>query len=304
MAVQLAKLQGEPQQRQGPLYQPTPQPMAPQEKSAAQQMTDMAANKAMTATVDKGASLVNEYGIQPATDAISGMFSSAAPTANIASQVGGATAAELAAGAGGEAIGTMAANAATPALTSAAGTAAGTGAAAAGGGAMAALGTAMPYVGAAMLAGKAFGLFSEGGKVNPMYANMGGLMPMLFDKAKEEGIPMGLASMLSKGGKTGPLYASGGSGTRIVRPYRLSDKGKTLKSREVHDYYLDNPKPLEIDNMGFGESFDYDNPNSDYYSNGGAVYSGMAGPLSKVEYKSAGGETYKLSYGGPISKGV
>ncbi len=31
---------------------------------------------------------------------------------------------------------------------------------------------------------------------------------------------------------------------------------------------------------------------------------GLAGPLSKVEYKSAGGETYKLSYGGPISKGV
>jgi len=59
---------------------------------------------------------------------------------------------------------------------------------------------------------------------------MGGLMPMLMDKAKEEGIPMGLASMLNKGG--------------------------------------------------------------------------MAGPLAKVEYKSKGGETYKLSYGGPISKGV
>jgi len=35
------------------------------------------------------------------------------------------------------------------------------------GGAMAALGTAMPYVGMGLLAGKAFGLFSEGGEVTP-----------------------------------------------------------------------------------------------------------------------------------------
>ncbi len=166
MAIQLARLRNEPQQRQGPLYRPTPQPMAPQEKSAAQQMTDMVANKAMTATVDKGATLMNENVIAPAGEALTGMFSSAAPTANIASQVGGATAAEIAAGAGGEAIGTLAANAATPALTSAAGTAAGTGAAAAGTGALTALGTAVPYIGAAMLAGKAFGLFNKGGYVN------------------------------------------------------------------------------------------------------------------------------------------
>jgi hypothetical protein len=38
-----------------------------------------------------------------------------------------------------------------------------------------------------------------------VHANMGGLMPMLMDKAKEEGIPMGLASMLSEGGMTAPL---------------------------------------------------------------------------------------------------
>jgi len=228
MAVQLARLGNEPQQRQGPLYRPAPQPMAPQEKSAAQQMTDMAANKAMTATVDKGATLMNENVIAPAGEALTGMFSSAAPTANIASQVGGATAAELAAGAGGEAIGTLAANAATPALTSAAGTAAGTGAAAAGGmgAGMAALGTAVPYIGAAMLAGKAFGLFNKGGHVGPLHANMGGLMPMLMDKAKEEGIPMGLASMLSGGSK---------------------------------------------------------------------------GPVSQVQYKSAGGEAYTVKYGGPLS---
>jgi hypothetical protein len=36
-----------------------------------------------------------------------------------------------------------------------------------------------------------------------------------------------------------------------------------------------------------------------FFSQGGFV-----GPLAKVEYKSNGGEVYKLSYGGPISKGV
>ena len=31
---------------------------------------------------------------------------------------------------------------------------------------------------------------------------------------------------------------------------------------------------------------------------------GMVGPLAKLEYKSKGGDVYKLSYGGPISKGA
>lgn len=31
---------------------------------------------------------------------------------------------------------------------------------------------------------------------------------------------------------------------------------------------------------------------------------GMVGPLAKIEYKSKGGDVYKLSYGGPISKGA
>jgi len=274
MAVQLAKLRREEDPRQGPLYRPTPQPMAPQEKSAAQQMTDMAANRAMTATVDKGATFMNENVIAPAGEALTGMFSSAAPTAEAAIT---ADASLLAGG--------IPAELTTGALSGSAATGAGTGL-------MATLGTAVPYIGAAMLAGKAFGLFNKGGHV-------------------------------------GPLYASGGSGGRIVRPYRLSDKGKTLKSRDMSDYYLDNPKPLEIDNMRFGESFDYDDPDSDYYSQGGAVYanmgglmpmlmdkakeegipmglasmlsSGSKGPISQVQYKSAGGEAYTVKYGGPLS---
>ena len=48
----------------------------------------------------------------------------------------------------------------------------------AGGGGMAAIGTAMPYVGAGLLAGKALGLFNEGGMVGPLSAqyNYGGGM--------------------------------------------------------------------------------------------------------------------------------
>ncbi len=304
MVVQLAKPR-DIDPRQGPLYQPTPQPMAPQEKSAAQQITDMAANKAMTSTVDKGASLVNEYGIQPATDAISGMFSSAAPVA--AEATIGST------GLGAATVLPEVAAAAAPTSL------------------MTTLGTAMPYVGAAMLAGKAFGLFSEGGKVNPMYANMGGLMPMLMDKAKEEGIPMGLASMLSKGGRAGPLYAADGSPTKGARvdsagnPYNAASMYRNYQetNSSVQDeiemlmkkYNISAKKAATIISEGAGSTLNeykdtmlmaevMDGPGRSLedtvYKYGG----GMAGPLSKVEYKSAGGETYKLSYGGPISKGV
>ena len=219
MAVQLAKLQREEDPRQGPLYKPTPQPMAPQEKSAAQQMTDMAANKAMSETVDYGATKLNESVIQPGLEKVSAMFTPAAATPTQAAINAAATSSGTAGPLMQQVMGQAAGNAATTAATTG-----GMGAA------MGALGTAVPYIGAAMLAGKAFGLFNKGGHVGPLHASMGGLMPMLMDKAKEEGIPMGLASMLNKGG--------------------------------------------------------------------------MAGPLAKVEYKSKGGETYKLSYGGPISKGV
>jgi hypothetical protein len=219
MAVQLAKLQREEDPRQGPLYRPTPQPMAPQEKSAAQQMTDMAANRAMSETVDYGATKLNESVIQPGLEKVSAMFTPAAAAPTQAAINAAATSSGTAGPLMQQVMGQAAGNAATTAATTG-----GMGAA------MGALGTAVPYIGAAMLAGKAFGLFNKGGHVGPLHASMGGLMPMLMDKAKEEGIPMGLASMLNKGG--------------------------------------------------------------------------MAGPLAKVEYKSKGGETYKLSYGGPISKGV
>lgn len=110
-------------------------------------------------------------GLSPgAAQAVLGSGSAAAPAvANAAgmtgAQLAGTTAAQLA--------GTGAATGAAGAATGAAG------AGLAGGGAMAALGTAMPWIGAGLLAGKAFGLFNEGGMVGPLspsYNFMGGLM--------------------------------------------------------------------------------------------------------------------------------
>jgi hypothetical protein len=89
----------------------------------------------------------------------------------------GATAAEIAAGAGQMA-----------APTTAATTAAGTSAA---GGAMAGLGAAMPYIGAGLLAGKAFGLFSQGGYV-------GG--PLSKVRYKQSGGPINEEIEVSYGG--------------------------------------------------------------------------------------------------------
>jgi len=73
-------------------------------------------------------------------------------------------------------------------------------------------------------------LFSEGGKVEPTYANMGkmimsgGLGPLAIKKMNEGGMmgsgAMGLASMLSEGGTAGPLgepvYASAGFRRKTV----------------------------------------------------------------------------------------
>lgn len=175
MAVQLAKLQNEPQQRQGPLYRPTPQPMAPQEKGMAGQVMDTVTNRAMTKGVDYGEKKLTEgfssmfapsvaapsttqmtamtgkaaQGLSPgAAQAIMGSGSSAAPLVAEASGMAGA---ELAKMGGAE----LAKQAATNAVASGAGT-----------GLMTTLGTAVPYIGAAMLAGKAFGLFNKGGYVN------------------------------------------------------------------------------------------------------------------------------------------
>ena len=67
---------------------------------------------------------------------------------------------------------------------------------AAGAGGMAALGAAVPYIGMGLLAGKMFGLFNEGGKVDkPMYAGMGALA--LAEKMKEKKMMPGMLGLAS-----------------------------------------------------------------------------------------------------------
>lgn len=236
MAVQLARLQGEPQQRQGPLYQPTPQPMAPKEKSAADMIKDQASSMAIEAGTEAAQEAGTEYIVDPLkakakemwqgftapATAPASSFTSAALPAELTGPMmsgsqtatadailsSGMTGAEALAGAGS--IAPAAAPVASTIAPAVATTAAPVAATAAG--PMAAM-MASPLAPLAIgaLAGKAFGLFNKGGPVEPSYANIGGLMPMLFDKAKEEGIPMGLASLFSQGGPVSKVkYAQSG----------------------------------------------------------------------------------------------
>ena len=113
------------------------------------QLTQMGAGMAMNKGMEAGIEAATPYVKSGATQLMSALTPSAAAAAPAAT-VGGAPL-----------TGALASSVA-PAAT----TAATTGAATAGMGAgMAALGTAVPYIGAGLLAGKALGLFSEGGKV-------------------------------------------------------------------------------------------------------------------------------------------
>jgi hypothetical protein len=247
MPVQLAKLQNEPQQRQGPLYKPTHANMGPQEKSATDMIKDKATNMAIEAGTEAAQEAGTEYIVDPlktkakemwqgftapapATAPASSFTSAALPAELTGPMMSGAetatadailssgmTGAEALAGAG------SVAPAAAPVASAVAPTAA------AGTGAMATMGAAIPYVGAALAADELLGLglrekvlgFSEGGQVNPEYANMGkmimsgGLGPLAMKKMKEEdmmgGGMMGLASLLSQGGPVSKVkYAQSG----------------------------------------------------------------------------------------------
>jgi len=168
-----------------PLYKPQPVQQMPQEKSAAQQMTEMATNRAMSKGLDFGEEKITEgvssmmapsiaapsatqmtamtemagQGLSPgAAQAVLGSGSNAAPLVAEASGMAGA---ELAKMGGAE----LAKQATTNALASGA-TTGGMGAA------MGALGTAVPYIGMGLLAGKAFGLFNKGGLVGGPLASV------------------------------------------------------------------------------------------------------------------------------------
>ena len=158
MAIETAPVGGanrRPAARYQPLSSGRPQDPTLQEQAAA-----IAKQKAM----EKGAEIATPYLdnlFTSGVDKVKGFFNPVSTPAvtQAAPLAEGATIAEVAAGAGGNAIGTIGTG-----LTETAATQAATGAA--GTGAMAGLGAAIPYIGAAMLAGKAFGLFNQGGYVN------------------------------------------------------------------------------------------------------------------------------------------
>jgi hypothetical protein len=114
-------------------YQAQAAPLAQQEKGMGGQMMDMAKQRAMEGALNKGQSAL--MGAIPSAGAAkAAMLSSTPATMGMAG----------------------------PSLGAATGAGAGMGAG------MAALGTAVPYVGAGLLAGKALGLFNEGGMVGPL----------------------------------------------------------------------------------------------------------------------------------------
>lgn len=120
---------------------PLAEPQAPrQEKGMAGQMMDMAKQRAMSGALNAGQEGITE-----------GITSALAPSA------GAAKAAKLA-----STPATMGMGGAEVALTGQA--------LAPAAGSMAAIGTAVPYIGAGLLAGKALGLFNQGGQIGPLSA--------------------------------------------------------------------------------------------------------------------------------------
>jgi len=143
-------------------YQAQAAPLAQQEKGMVGQMGDMAKRRAMEGALDAG-----QEGIMKGIGSLAGP--SAAQTAGLQA---------LAPAAGGLSPG------ASMAVMGNAGMAGTTGAGLAGAGGMAALGTAIPYVGAGFLAGKALGLFNQGGQVGPLSAQYNAQGTMTEEQAR------------------------------------------------------------------------------------------------------------------------
>jgi len=206
---------------------PTPQ-MAPEEKSAADMIKEQASSMAMEAGAEAAQEAGTEYIVDPLKAKAKEMwkgFSTPAPATAPASSFTSAPFASANIGPGGgmsgafsptvlpaELTGPMMSGSVAPAVTSAvAPTVAATTAPVVAGPMAAMMASPLAPLAIGALAGKAFGLFNKGGPVEPSYANMGGLMPMLMEKAKEKGIPMGLASLFSQGGPVSKVkYAQSG----------------------------------------------------------------------------------------------
>lgn len=179
------------------------------------------------------------------------------------------------------------------------GQAAGTTAAAgAGTGAMAGLGAAVPYIGAAMLAGKAFGLFNQGGYVNgPLsnvaYKNEGGITQQLKTGKRQDMSkgPLGLLDLFVKGIDS----LTGYDRDNEVRADLPKAKENMFINKRRNPYTGEYPITEEEYQRVMGKE-----PVN-------LSMGGMTNPLSKVRYKQSGGpvnEEIEVSYGGPLSKGV
>ena len=155
-------------------YQAQAAPLATPEKGMGGQMMDMAKERAMEGALNKGQSAVTS-GIKPYMQGITNAINPAG------SAGAGAVAGQAA---------TNAAMSSTPALMGMGGAQLGAGAAtgaatgAGMGAGMAALGTAVPYVGAGLLAGKALGLFNQGGMVGPLAPQYNAQGTMTEEQAK------------------------------------------------------------------------------------------------------------------------
>ena len=217
-----------------PRYKASTPQMAPEEKSAADMIKEQVSSTAMEAGAEAAQEAGTEYIVDPlkakakemwtgftapATAPSSSFMPAALPSELTGPMMSGSqtatadallssgmTGAEAMTGAG------SIAPAVAPAVTSTvAPTVAATTAPAVAGPMAAMMASPLAPLAIGALAGKAFGLFNKGGPVEPSYANMGGLMPMLMEKAKEEGIPMGLASLLYQGGPVSKVkYAQSG----------------------------------------------------------------------------------------------
>jgi hypothetical protein len=221
-----------------PRYKASTPQMAPEEKSAADMIKEQASSTAMEAGTEAAQEAGTEYIVDPlkakakemwtgftapATAPSSSFMPAALPSELTGPMMSGSqtatadallssgmTGAEAMAGAGS--LAPAAASTAAPAVASTvAPTVAATAAPAVAGPMAAMMASPLAPLAIGALAGKAFGLFDKGGPVEPSYANMGGLMPMLMEKAKEKGIPMGLASLLYQGGPVSKVkYAQSG----------------------------------------------------------------------------------------------
>jgi hypothetical protein len=153
--------------RPAPAFKP-PKP----EESMVDKAKDMLAEKAVSSAAESAESYIKSDILPGMKTKLGEMFGANQAATAAAPMVSGTQAAALQSAAStgslnpGIVNAVLGTGAATPAAAS---TAAGTAAAGtAGAGAMAGLATAMPYIGIGLLAGKAFGLFNQGGPVSAM----------------------------------------------------------------------------------------------------------------------------------------